>query len=134
MSDSTRIDQFKAEIAAMAVTDPVTVRERRLVRLGVALMVIGLGTGVVAFVLSQGTNLVLNQNDDIILGLIAISAVIVGATVFLRYSLGTFLRFWLARLIYEQRVQGDRLIGSGPPVAGDDDDLRVPAAPGPAER
>ena len=134
MSDSTRIEEFKAEIAAMQATDPVTARERLLVRLGVVLMVVGLGTAGVAFFLSHRTNLVLDQNDDIILGLIATSAVVVGATVFLRYSLGGFLRFWLARFVYEQRVQGDRLIGAAPSVSTDADDRRVPATPGAAER
>ena len=29
---------------------------------------------------------------------------------FLRYSLAQFLRFWLARLIYEQQTQTDRIV------------------------
>jgi hypothetical protein len=31
---------------------------------------------------------------------------------FLRYSIAGFLRFWLARLSYEQQAQTDRLIES----------------------
>ena len=33
-----------------------------------------------------------------------------GSFLFLRYSLATFLRFWLARLIYEQQTQTDRIV------------------------
>ena len=34
---------------------------------------------------------------------------------FLRYSLGQFLRFWLARLSYEQQAAADRLSGATAP-------------------
>jgi hypothetical protein len=37
--------------------------------------------------------------------------------VFLRYSLAMFLRFWLARLIYEQQAQTDRIVGQGDAAA-----------------
>jgi hypothetical protein len=119
LGESERIDRFRAEIASMRSSDPVTAREKLLARAGGGLMVVGLAIGVVAFALSQGTNLVLDQNDDIILALIATSVVIAGAAVFLRYSLGGFLRFWLARLIYEQRMQADRgpRLGDEGPVA-----------------
>ena len=33
-----------------------------------------------------------------------------GLALFLRYSVGAFFRFWLARLIYEQKAQTDRLL------------------------
>jgi hypothetical protein len=39
------------------------------------------------------------------------------AAVFLRYSLAQFLRFWLARLIYEQQAQTDRVLGSARPTS-----------------
>ena len=35
-------------------------------------------------------------------------ALVFGMAVFLRYSLGRFLRFWLLRLIYEQQDATDR--------------------------
>jgi len=35
---------------------------------------------------------------------------------FLRYSLGQFLRFWLARLSYEQQAAADRLSGGPTPA------------------
>ena len=50
------------------------------------------------------------QNDAITLGLGGIAAAVVGAALFLRYSIASFLRFWLARLIYEQKAQTDRLL------------------------
>ena len=48
---------------------------------------------------------------------------IVGGALFLRYSLAAFLRFWLARFIYEQQAQTDRIVerlehGSRPQSCG----------------
>ena len=35
---------------------------------------------------------------------------VIGSALFLRGSLAGFLRFWLARLIYEQKAQTDRVV------------------------
>ena len=43
-------------------------------------------------------------------GLAAITCAVVGGALFLRYSVASFFRFWLARLIYEQKAQTDRLL------------------------
>jgi hypothetical protein len=46
----------------------------------------------------------------IITALIGVSITVVGAALFLRYSIAQFLRFWLARLSYEQQHQTDRVV------------------------
>lgn len=43
-------------------------------------------------------------------GLAGVAVAVVGAVVFLRFSLGRYLRYWLIRLLHEQREQSDRLI------------------------
>jgi hypothetical protein len=109
MSDA-RLEQFKADIADMRIRDPAVGRESLLLWLGVAGMVAGIAVAVIAYFLSQGTNSPLDQADDHIVALIGVTVTIAGAALFLRYSLAAFLRFWLARLIYEQRVQTDRVV------------------------
>ena len=112
MIESTeRVDQFKAEIAGMKLKDPATGRDALLLRLGAALMVIGIGVAVVAYILSHGTTDPLAQNDYVIVALIGVAVSVAGGAVFLRYSLAQFQRFWLARLIYELRAQTDRVVG-----------------------
>jgi hypothetical protein len=106
-----RVEQFKADIAGMRIKDPATGRETLLLRLGVALMVLGVGLTVIAYFASHSSSSPLDQADDHTAALIGVAAAVVGAALFLRYSLASFLRFWLARLIYEQRVQADRLAG-----------------------
>ena len=44
------------------------------------------------------------QLDGITVGLIGVAVTVAGAALFLRYSIAQFLRFWLARLTYEQQA------------------------------
>jgi hypothetical protein len=108
-----RVEQFKAEIAEMRLRDPATTRDRQLLRLGVALLVGGVVATVIAYFISHGTTNPLTQRDAIIVALAGVAVTIAGGALFLRYSLATFLRFWLARLIYEQQSQTDRIVGQG---------------------
>jgi uncharacterized membrane protein YidH (DUF202 family) len=105
-----RVEQFKQEIADMRLRDPSTARDRLLLRTGIALMAIGVGFTVVGYFLSHTTKDVLQQNDAQVSAMIGIAITIVGAALFLRYSIAQFMRFWLARLTYEQSHQTDRIV------------------------
>jgi hypothetical protein len=59
---------------------------------------------------SHGTSNPLSQTDAMIIALIGIAVTVLGAALFLRGSLAAFFRFWLARLIYEQKAQTDRIV------------------------
>jgi hypothetical protein len=98
----TRLEQFRAEIAELRLKESNPDREATLVRVGAALLVAGIAVGVVAAFLSHGTTDALQQRDAIVVALIGVSVSITGAALFLRYSLTRFLRFWLARLLFEQ--------------------------------
>jgi hypothetical protein len=75
-------------------------------------MVAGLATTVLAYFGSHGTESSLSQRDYLIVAVIGLTLAVVGAALFLRYSIAQFLRFWLARLIYEQQAQTDRIVGT----------------------
>jgi hypothetical protein len=105
-----RVDQFKRDIAGMQVRDPATGRDRLALRGGFALMIIGIIVTIVAYVQSHNTSNPLGQRDAIIIALIGVALSVVGAALFLRGSLTMFLRFWLARLLYEQKAQTDRIV------------------------
>ena len=111
-----RVEQFKTEIAEMRLPDPASGRDRLLLRGGVVLMIAGIITTIVAYSMSHGTTNVLTQNDAQIVAMIGIAVSVLGGALFLRYSIAHFLRFWLARLSWEQQAQTDRLVealGSG---------------------
>jgi hypothetical protein len=105
-----RVEQFKQEINDMKVRDPATGRDRVWLRVGIGLMVAGLGLVIGAYFMSHGTSNPLSQNDALVLAIGGMTAAIVGGALFLRYSLASFLRFWLARFVYEQHAQTDRIV------------------------
>ena len=123
-----RIEQFRAEVADMRLRDPATGLDRLLGRLGLAGLVAGVGFAVAAWFISHGTRNPLQQRDAIVLGLLGVTVALVGAALWLKSTLSGFLRFWLARLCYEQQVAADRMAGpsAGPPPASS------PARPVPA--
>ena len=108
--NTDRIEQFKAEVADMRLRDPATGRDRLLLRLGAAGMAAGVAVAVVAYFLSHGTTNALQQRDAIVQALIGLTLAVTGAALFVKASLATFLRFWMARLCYEQQAQTDRLL------------------------
>jgi hypothetical protein len=78
-------------------------RDKLLLRLGVVLMVAGPVLGALGYAQSSQTSSAFNQNDAIIVAIVGMTLAIVGVGLFLRYSIGEFLRFWMARLLAEQQ-------------------------------
>jgi hypothetical protein len=114
-----RVTEFKAEVADMRLADPALSRDRLLLKAAIALLVIGPLLGAVAYGLSHRTENPLQQRDAIVVALFGVSLAVVGGAMYLRYSLAGFLRFWLARLTYEQKAQTDRVVSAvtdGEPV------------------
>ena len=111
-----RAAEFRAAVSEIKVKETSASNDRTFAIVGVVLMVVGVVLTVVAYSQSHGadpsylTEGPASQRDAITIGLIGIAVVVMGAALFLRYSLGQFLRFWLARLIYEQQAQTDRLL------------------------
>jgi len=106
-----RVEQFKLEMDQLGVKDPSQGRDRLWVRMAIGLMAGGLICAIAAYPLAAtGNNL--EQGQAIVQGVLGLTAAVVGSALFLRYSFANFLRFWMARLSYEQQAQADRIIGS----------------------
>lgn len=108
-----RIEQFKADIADLRITDPSSSRDQLATRLGIAAMVFGILLGVYAYSLSFGAdrnNPAPQQRDAIVLALIGLAVAITGAAFYLKGALASFLRFWLVRDLHERRAQTDRVV------------------------
>jgi hypothetical protein len=112
MERSERVEQFKSEIADMGVKDPAVARDRLLLRASVALLVLGPVLGIVAYFMSHGTENPLQQRDAIVVALIGVALSVSGGALFTRYAVAQFLRFWLARLCWEQQAQTDRVVAA----------------------
>ena len=109
-----RVGRFKAEMAEMKLKTGRSRAEGMLEILGVILMVAGIAIALGAYAASlnvtatPGTNIdVLDSNSYMPLAIAGLATSVTGGFLFLRYSLARFLRFWLLRQSYEQRVAID---------------------------
>ena len=102
-----RRQQFEDDIAKVRVKTGGAAGEPRLIALGAVLMVAGAAVALIAFIASGSQSDTRDVLSSIILAVFGLTLTVAGMAVFLRYSLGRFLRFWLLRLIYEQQDRTD---------------------------
>jgi len=105
MQATSRLEQFAVDVAALRVSRGDSDRCTVGIRVGVALLLIGIGIGVGAYLVSRSTTDPLTQRDSLVAAVAGTSVTIAGSAVYLRYGLARFLRFWLARLIYENTAR-----------------------------
>jgi hypothetical protein len=98
-----RTESFKQEVAVLKIKDPNAGNDKAFVIAGLALMVIGIVVSIIGYTVSHGTTSSLTQNDAVTISIIGVSVTVAGAAIFLRYSMAQFLRFWLARFIFEAK-------------------------------
>jgi hypothetical protein len=103
---ASRTETFKAEVADLKITDPNAGLDKPFMLGGLVLMVAGIVVSIIGFVISHGTTSSLTQNDAVTVAIIGVGITVAGAAIFLRYSFAQFLRFWLARFIYESKNRG----------------------------
>jgi hypothetical protein len=108
-----RVDEFEAELARLRVRASAPTTEHRLLVAGVVAMPIGLVLILIGYIGASGTTELSSQVPYLISGgVLGLGLVIVGAVLFLRYSLARYLRFWLLRLIYEERTASDQQVAA----------------------
>lgn len=102
-STTDRAEEFQEQIAAMRTKTSKTSTEQVLQVIGVLLMLAGIVLGFVGYFSATNAGNALDQNELIILAILGVSLSLMGVAIFLRYSIGRFLRVWLLRQIYENR-------------------------------
>jgi hypothetical protein len=115
----SRAERFARELRDLKVADPSTGRPQLWQRVGATLMVLGIVLAVCAYLISHRTTSSLTQGDAITIGLGGVTLAVVGSAIFLRYSLTSFLRFWMARQSFELNILADRLFPAGQMVSPD---------------
>ncbi|MFE3112049.1 hypothetical protein [Kitasatospora indigofera] len=108
--------QFEEELARLHVRKQYAEPERRMIVLGLVLAAAGIVLLVTSLVGSRQVVTVQQQLDNLALAPLGLGLTAVGATLWLRNSLTRYLRFWLVRLIYEERVNTDRLAAAKAPT------------------
>ena len=92
-----------AELSRLRASNNSGPMDRGVSVLGMLLGIVGLAVILVCFAQSRGYSDIRNQMDALILSLFGIALVIVGSTLYIRSSMTRFLRYWLLRMVYEQR-------------------------------
>ncbi|MCH7789416.1 MAG: hypothetical protein IH940_08225 [Acidobacteria bacterium] len=115
-----RLDEFAEEVKDLNVSGGLANPERTGSIVGIVLMVIGTIATVFYSIVKQG-DLSASGTDDQLHELIqatnntwfaiwGLALIVIGAALWIRNSLTRYLRYWLIRMIYEDRANTDRLI------------------------
>ena len=106
-----RLAQFREEVATLDVRTPADGDDRRMLFAGIGLVVVGVLAIFLGYWTASGTQNLLDQIPAMISGgLFGVALVAVGSALFVRYSMSRYMRYWLLRLVYEQRLQTDRTV------------------------
>ena len=108
---ATAADRLHAGARELTVPEPLAEAESMLLKVGLALPVLGLILIGVAWYSASGTANVAEQVPYLISGgIVGLALVLIGIGLFVRYSLTRLFRFWLARMLIEQQTQTDRVV------------------------
>jgi len=109
-SASPRLQEFQSEVRDLKVSGGRANPERTGKILGGLLMLVGLVLTIIGYFSSHGTTDPLAQSDAQLVAMIGLAVTVIGTGLYVVFSLTRYLRYWLVRLIYEQRDCTDRII------------------------
>jgi len=109
---SARLQEFQQEVDQMKVTGGKANPERVWVILSVLGLIVGVVLTLFGWIATQGTKSTLDFASYNAMGNFGLALTVASAAVFVVMSLRRYFRFWLVRLIFEQREQTDRIVGS----------------------
>lgn len=110
MATNDRVERFKAEAADLNLKAGNPSRDKQLQILGLVLMVAGIAVGFLAYSGSLGASDSRDILSYITLALAGVALSVTGAAFFIRYGLGSFLRLFLLRQLYEGQAHVDQVV------------------------
>jgi hypothetical protein len=109
---SERLREFQGEVNQLRVTGGRANPEKNGLILGFLFWLAAIVLELVAYFTSHDTRDVNSQNDMIILACFGIVLGLIGTGLVVRFALTRYFRYWLVRLIYEDREQTDRIVAA----------------------
>jgi hypothetical protein len=103
-SSNDRRSEFEAQLAAVRVKTGSAETDKRWTTIGLIAAGAGIVITIVAFIVSGGQSDTRDVLSSVILALVGLGLTVLGSALFLRYSFGQYLRFWLLRMIYEEQA------------------------------
>jgi uncharacterized membrane protein len=105
-----RVERFKTEAAELNLKAGNANRDTMFQTVGFLAMVAGIVVAFLAFSASQGLSDQRDVQTQTTLAIAGLTLAVAGGFVFLRYSLGKFLRLWLLRQMYEGQAHVDQIV------------------------
>jgi hypothetical protein len=105
-----RVERFKTEAAELNLKAGNPGREGLYQTIGLIAVVAGIVIAFLAFGGSQSMDDARDIQSQTILAIGGLALTVGGGIVFLRYSLGKFLRLWLLRQMYEGQAHVDQIV------------------------
>jgi hypothetical protein len=110
---SVRLAQFQEEVTKLKLKGGGANPERTGANVGAGLAILGVVIVIIAWLSSKGSGGNTNARLDAeIAAVVGLLVGILGIALWVRNSLTSYLRYWLIRLIYEDREQTERLIAA----------------------
>lgn len=110
-SQPNAADRLSAGVEDIHVPEPSADAEAMLLKVGLALPIIGVVLILVAYWNASGSKYVTDQVPMLISGgILGLGLAVIGVGLFIRFSMARILRFWLARMVVEQQAQTDRVV------------------------
>ena len=109
MEPSARLQEFQTEVDNMKVDGGRANPERSWLIIGALLMIVGIVLALVSWLNLAGSGKGAKTADLAAMGNFGLVLAVVGAALFIVMSVRRYFRYWLIRLIFEQREQADRI-------------------------
>lgn len=112
MTDETspRLREFQSQVDELHLTGGKANPERMAIRISIAMFVVAIGLALAAYFGSTSAENPLDQTELVILATVCVVISVGAAALYVRASLTRYFRYWLVRLVYEDRANTDRLI------------------------
>lgn len=112
-TESPRLAEFERAVEGLRTASDLPRSERTLLGLGLVLVAFGFVMFAVGWYGASGTREVSEQIPYLLsAGCVGLGAAVAGAALYLRFSLGRYLRYWLLREMHEQRELNDRAVAA----------------------
>jgi len=107
---SSRLTQFEEEVLKLKVTGGGANPERLGSQWGIGLTIVGFVVAVISWWNALDGKDALSVLRSETFAFIGVGIAVVGIVIWVRNSLTRYLRYWIIRLVYEQREQTEQLV------------------------